>query len=150
MPVRKWALVERLTCISQTAAALLAERQAHGIELRDQALLIENFKHRIAKLQHERFGQSSERRALLDQLKLQLFGIKEDQTRPPQSTPRPWPHSYPTHECASLTLRSDWTVRCAFNVSSSLDTDVGCARAGYVGVALAAHPTPSSEWLGPA
>ena len=138
------------TCISQTAAALLAERQARAIELRVQAPPIEKLQNRIAKLQHEQFGQSSERRALLDQLELQLFEIEEDQTRPPQSTPRPWPHSDPTHECAFPTLRSDWKVRCAFNVSSSLDTDVGCARGGYVGVALAAHPTPSSEWLGPA
>jgi transposase len=58
---------------------LLAERQAYRIELRDQALLIEKLKQRIAKLQYERFGQSSERRALLDQLELQLFEIEEDQ-----------------------------------------------------------------------
>ncbi|MFO1157312.1 MAG: IS66 family transposase [Reyranellaceae bacterium] len=60
---------------------LLAERQAYRVELRDQALLIEKLKHRIAKLQHERFGQSSERRALLDQLELQLFALEEDQSQ---------------------------------------------------------------------
>ncbi|MCW5686891.1 MAG: transposase, partial [Pseudolabrys sp.] len=62
-------------------AMLLAERQAYRAELRDQALLIEKLKQRIARLQHERFGQSSERRALLDQLELQLFEIEEDQAQ---------------------------------------------------------------------
>jgi transposase len=62
-------------------AMLLAERQAHRAELRDQALLIEKLRDRIAKLQHERFGQSSERRALLDQLELQLFELEEDQAQ---------------------------------------------------------------------
>jgi len=80
----------------------LAERQARAIELRVQALPIEKLQNWIAKLQHEQFGQSSERRALLDQLELQLFEIEVDQTRPPQSTPRPWPHSDPTRECASF------------------------------------------------
>ena len=32
----------------------------------------------IAKLRHERFGQSSERSALLDQLELQLTDMEED------------------------------------------------------------------------
>ena len=58
---------------------LLAERQAYGAKVRDQALQIEQLKHRIAKLQHERFGQSSERRALIDQLELQLFELEEAQ-----------------------------------------------------------------------
>ncbi|MBC8058409.1 MAG: IS66 family transposase [Rhizobiales bacterium] len=57
---------------------LLAERSAHRAEARDQALQIEKLKHTIAKLRHERFGQSSERRALLDQLELQLFALEED------------------------------------------------------------------------
>ncbi len=67
--------------IETLKAMLLAERQAHRAELRDQALRIEKLKHRIAKLQHERFGQSSERRALLDQLELQLFALEEDQSQ---------------------------------------------------------------------
>ena len=67
--------------IETLKAMLLAERQAYRVELRDQALLIEKLKHRIAKLQHERFGQSSERRALLDQLELQLFALEEDQSQ---------------------------------------------------------------------
>jgi transposase len=60
-------------------AMLLAERQAYGAKVRDQALLIEQLKHQIARLRHERFGQSSERRALLDQLELQLFELEEAQ-----------------------------------------------------------------------
>src|SRR5882757_10737997 len=62
-------------------AILLAERQAHRAEVRDQALLIEKLEHQIARLRHDRFGQSSERRALLDQLELQLFELKEDQAQ---------------------------------------------------------------------
>jgi transposase len=61
-------------------AMLLAERQAYGAKVRDQALVIEQLKHQIARLRHERFGQSSERRALLDQLELQLFELEEAQT----------------------------------------------------------------------
>jgi transposase len=62
-------------------AMLLAEREAHRAEARDQALQIEQLKHTIAKLRHERFGQSAERRALLDQLELQLFELEEDQAQ---------------------------------------------------------------------
>jgi transposase len=62
-------------------AILLAEREAYRAELREQALRIEQLKQRIAKLQHERFGQSSERRALLEQLELQLFELEEDQAQ---------------------------------------------------------------------
>lgn len=58
---------------------LLAKREAYRAELREQALRIEQLRQRIAKLQHDRFGQSSERRALLEQLELQLFELEEDQ-----------------------------------------------------------------------
>jgi transposase len=68
-------------------AMLLAERQAHRAEVRDQALLIEKLEHQIARLRHDRFGQSSERRALLDQLELQLFELKEDQAQAEAATP---------------------------------------------------------------
>jgi hypothetical protein len=40
-------------------AMLLAERQAHRAEVRDQALLIEKLEHQIAELRHDRFGQYS-------------------------------------------------------------------------------------------
>ena len=62
-------------------AILLAERAAYRAELREQALRIEQLRQRIAKLQHDRFGQSPERRALLDQLELQLFELEEDQAQ---------------------------------------------------------------------
>lgn len=61
-------------------AMLLAERQAHRAEMR-QVLQIEKLEQQIAQLRHERFGQSSERRALLDQLELQLFELKEEQAQ---------------------------------------------------------------------
>jgi len=60
-------------------AMLLAERSARLAETREQALLIEKLRHQIAKMRHERFGQSAERGALLDQLELQLFELEEDQ-----------------------------------------------------------------------
>jgi transposase len=59
-------------------AMVLAERSARLAEAREQALLIEKLRHQIAKLRHERFGQSAERGALLDQLELQLFELEED------------------------------------------------------------------------
>ncbi|MGD9884792.1 MAG: IS66 family transposase [Reyranella sp.] len=70
--------------IETLKALLLAERSARQAaekltKLRD--LEIEKLRHRIAKLQHERFGQSSERKALLDQLELQLFELEEDQAQ---------------------------------------------------------------------
>jgi transposase len=68
-------------------AMLLAERQAYGAKVRNQALLIEKLEHQIARLRHERFGQSSERRALLDQLELQLFELKEEQAQAEAATP---------------------------------------------------------------
>jgi transposase len=52
-------------------ALLLAERQMHRLE-------IEKLEHTIAKLRHQRFGQSAERGALLDQLELQLFELEEN------------------------------------------------------------------------
>jgi len=58
-------------------AILLAERETHRIALRDQALRIEQLKQTIARLRHDRYGQSSERRALLSQLELQLFELEE-------------------------------------------------------------------------
>ena len=59
-------------------AMLLAEREKHRTEQRAQELRIEQLKQTIARLRQQRFGQSSERRALLDQLELQLFELEED------------------------------------------------------------------------
>ena len=47
-------------------------------EARYRALLTEKLKFTIRKLRHERFGQSSERGTLLDQLELQLADLEAD------------------------------------------------------------------------
>jgi transposase len=64
-----------------TQAALLEEqakaRNAEA-EVRVRELLIEQMKFTIAKLKHERFGQSSERSAVLEQLELSLADMEED------------------------------------------------------------------------
>jgi len=59
--------------IAQRAALLEAQSEAQH-----RALLIEKLKYTIAKLRHERFGQSSERGAILDQLELQLADLEEN------------------------------------------------------------------------
>ncbi|MBI2739223.1 MAG: IS66 family transposase zinc-finger binding domain-containing protein [Rhodospirillales bacterium] len=69
-------LAQREALASAEARAMAAETNA-----RDQALLIEKLEQQIARLRHDRFGQSSERRALLDQLELQLFELKEDRAQ---------------------------------------------------------------------
>src|SRR5207247_5299960 len=58
---------------SERAARLTAEAEAQA-----RSLLIEKLKYTIRKLRHERFGQSSERGALLEQLELQLADLEED------------------------------------------------------------------------
>jgi transposase len=66
--------------IAAHAARLEAEAKAQNAEAeaRHRALLIEQMKFTIAKLRHERFGQSSERGALLEQLELALADMEED------------------------------------------------------------------------
>src|SRR5262245_60988616 len=59
--------------VAERAARLAAEGEAQH-----RALLIEKLKYTIRKLRHERFGQSSERGTLLDQLELQLADLEED------------------------------------------------------------------------
>jgi transposase len=62
-------------------AMLVAERVARMAaegEAQHRALLIDKLKYTIRKLRHERFGQSSERGTLLDQLELQLADLEED------------------------------------------------------------------------
>jgi len=54
--------------LTERAARLAAESEA-----KFRALLIEKLKYTIAKLRHERFGQSSERSAILEQLELETF-----------------------------------------------------------------------------
>jgi transposase len=67
--------------IETLKAMLIAERAARTAaesEATFRALLIEKLKYMIAKLRHERFGQSSERGAILEQLELQLSDLEED------------------------------------------------------------------------
>jgi transposase len=58
---------------SERAARMAAEAEAQA-----RALLIEKLKFAIAKLRHERFGQSSERGVLIEQLELQLADLEEN------------------------------------------------------------------------
>src|ERR1700693_3239101 len=66
--------------VAAQAACLEAQAKASNLEAeaRARALLIEQMKFTIAKLRHERFGQSSERGAVLEQLELRLADMEED------------------------------------------------------------------------
>ena len=66
--------------IAAQAARLEAEAKARNAEaeVRARELVIEQMKFAIAKLRHERFGQSSERSAVLEQLELRLVDMEED------------------------------------------------------------------------
>src|SRR3954470_1634203 len=63
----------KATLRAERAARLAAEAEAQA-----RILLIEKLKLTIKKLQHEQFGQSSERAALLNQLELQLADLEEN------------------------------------------------------------------------
>jgi transposase len=63
----------RSMLVAERAARVAAEGEAQY-----RALLIEKLKYTIAKLRHERFGQSSERGALLEQLELELAEVEAD------------------------------------------------------------------------
>jgi transposase len=67
--------------VTATQAALLeAQAKARNAEaeVRARELLIEQMKFTIARLRHERFGQSSERGTVLEQLELELADMEED------------------------------------------------------------------------
>jgi len=66
--------------IAAQAARLEAEAKARNAEaeVRARELLIEQMKFAIAKLRHERYGHSSERSAVLEQLELRLADMEED------------------------------------------------------------------------
>ena len=66
--------------IVERAARIEAEVKAQNAEAeaRARTLLIEQMKFTIAKLRHERFGQSAERGAALEQLELALADLEED------------------------------------------------------------------------
>jgi len=69
--------------IAQRQALSAAEQRAATAEseAQDRALLIEKLKFTIRKLRHDRFGQSSERGSLLDQLELQLADLEADEVQ---------------------------------------------------------------------
>src|SRR5258707_3754635 len=67
--------------IVATREALMAAQaraSAAESEAKFRALLIEKLKYTIAKLRHEKFGQSSERSTILEQLELSLAELEED------------------------------------------------------------------------
>jgi transposase len=66
--------------IAQRDALMAAEARASAAEseAKFRALLIERLKYTIAKLRHEKFGQSSERSTVLEQLELSLAELEED------------------------------------------------------------------------
>jgi transposase len=67
--------------VATLKAMLVAERAARIVaqgEAAHRALLIEKLQYTIRKMRHARFGQSSERGTLLDQLELQLADLEED------------------------------------------------------------------------
>ena len=67
--------------VATLKSMLVAERAARMVaqgEAQHRALLIEKLQYTIRKMRHERFGQSSERGTLLDQLELQLADLEED------------------------------------------------------------------------
>jgi transposase len=66
--------------VAQRQALTAAQERAAAAESEAQyrALLIEKLKFTIRKLRHDRFGQSSERGTLLDQLELQLADLEAD------------------------------------------------------------------------
>src|SRR5882724_4955179 len=73
------ATLKAMVIAAQTAC-LEAEAKARSAtaEVRARELVIEQMKFTIAKLRHERFGQSSERSAALEQLELSLADMEED------------------------------------------------------------------------
>src|SRR6266404_3090937 len=66
--------------IAQRDALMAAQARASAAEseAKFRALLIEKLKYTIAKLRHEKFGQSSERSTILEQLELSLAELQED------------------------------------------------------------------------
>src|SRR5262249_26925559 len=72
------SLPDDIETLKSMLVAERAKRIAVEIEAQHRALLIEKLKSTIRKLRHERFGQSSERGTLLDQLELQLADLEED------------------------------------------------------------------------
>jgi transposase len=72
------SLPDDVETLRSMLAAERAARAAAESEAQYRALLIEKLKYTIKKLRHERFGQSSERSAVLEQLELELAEVEAD------------------------------------------------------------------------
>ena len=72
------SLPDDVTTLKAMLRAERVARLAAEAEAKARTMLIEKLKLTIKKLRHERFGQSSERGALLDQLELQLADLEEN------------------------------------------------------------------------
>ena len=72
------SLPDDVATLKSMLVAERAARMAAEGEAQHRALLIEKLQYTIRKLRHERFGPSSERGTLLDQLELQLADLEED------------------------------------------------------------------------
>ena len=94
----------------EALSAAQARRDRGGERGEVRALLIEKLKYTIAKLRHERFGQSSERGALLDQLELQLADLEEDARKPRRR--RSWRQRARRSRCRRSSGASRRAVRC--------------------------------------
>jgi hypothetical protein len=119
------------TDLASAHALIIAQRQALSVaELRAAAaeseaqyrpLLIEKLKFTIRKLRHERFGRSSERGTLLDQLELQPPIWRRTRRK---RTPRPkWP---PRRQARRLT--DDFRLRRESDTSRRASADTGRGR----------------------
>jgi transposase len=71
--LKAMVIATQLACLEAEAKARNAEA-----EVRVRELMIEQMKFTIAKLRHERYGQSSERSTVLEQLELSLANMEED------------------------------------------------------------------------
>src|SRR5204862_269262 len=72
------SLPDDVTILKAMLLSERAARMAAEVEAQARALLIEKLKFAIAKLRHERFGQSSERGVLIEQLELELADLEEN------------------------------------------------------------------------
>ena len=93
-----------------------ATRMAAQGEAQHRALLIEKLQYTIRKLRHERFGQSSERVALLDQRELQLADLEEDAAQAEAAAAKtitvpPFERRKPARRCRSICRASVSSIR---------------------------------------
>src|SRR6516165_9196393 len=97
------SLPDDVTTLKAMLRAERVARLAAEAEAKARTLLIEKLKLTIKKLRHERFGQSSERGALLDQLELRspIWRRTPRKPRPPWRWPQPTRLRSPRSSAAS-------------------------------------------------